>query len=418
MSAVDVILGSPLCGRLLRSGWSKRSVVKICRTVVKIYEPANADENWTDSDRQPNTSDQQQQQLIFDIDDDYSNKDANYDAEVARLTSRQSLRTISPGLRDANKRSAYFVRPDWDAIEATDKDYERTLLNKRENGSILFFVEHGKSMRDGCSFIVTDPNWLLSQFFLYFKRTNGAAAAPCFWVQNAVCASEFWYELQSLEPRSVPPDELQWQAQCVLALLVHCGACMQVTSSNPWNVCFPIWLFKNSPTFSTAENGFPRKFTLLNTREFSDDEERDTCAYRLALYVCCLCDRPSSPSFHYFATFYRQHVRIFNFTKQCVAFVSLFASERKIEFYAEREQNVDRALVAAMNTLITGLYVTKTPSALFARVRTCCTSTCALCTFADVMRAVFLNRADAHMEADGYKEIFDSVAYAHKSLSY
>jgi hypothetical protein len=387
--AGEVLRGEPPCGPLRLHGWSKRSIVKLCREVVRRHSPELADENWSDSGRQQSTA-TADGELLFELDD-------------------VALRTVSPGVREARSAGRFFVNPDWNAIERADADYENTLQQRRADGQILYFVEHGKRLRDGCHFIVTDPKWLLSQFFFYNQRVHHSAT-PYLWMQKKSHITEFWRTLRPDADRVSPPT-LKWEAECVMSLLVHCGAAERVLSANAHNICFPVRLFLEAEPMSPEEIVL-RDSNLKLDYPLLDADERDTVAYRVALFICAMCDVVSMPDKHYFARFFRQHVIVVDHFHEAALIVDFFSTTRRIRLFKDDDFECDDQLLATLVSLIECPPPLRNPTGLFRRLRTCCTGSCALCVFGDVVRALFLCEWGEPLNAEHHNVITESVEYA------
>lgn len=396
--ALDLLRAPAPCGPLRREDWkTKRSIVKLCRRVISVHYPEEADVNWTDSDRQPSSAN------LFEL-DDIDQQPSSTPPNAA------ALRTISPGLRQASLNSRYFVRPDWDEIERADPNYEATLQARREAGQILYFVEHGsRRLRDGCAFIVTDPKWLLAQLF-NTKWREHTKATNFYWLKRPSDAIEFWSLLR--RDADVCDDEtLSWEAQCVVQLLLHCGACCRVSSSNRNHISMPVRLFLDSESAPPDELRLDIPNQTLYCRTFTSSQERDAMAYTLANFMCCLADDVVSPTAHYFVRFYRAHAIAVDHAQELGLLFDFFSTDRSIRLLRDEDFGVDLDLFEIARARLEAPLDQATPAAMFARVKSCCTDSCSLCTFSDVVRAHFLARNDIFIGSENTRQIFDSVEY-------
>jgi len=416
MSAAAVLTCAPLCGPLTRNGWSKRSVVRMCRSVVRAYTPSMADHAWTDSDDgAEHGGGKLDTETLFqlDLDDD--------DGDGDGATSACALRTISPGIRNSRASACYFVKPDWTAIAEADADYEVTLYQRRLAGEVLFFVEHGaRTLRDGCHFIITDPKWLVTQFFLHFDMSE-QCVAPVLWMQSDADVLEFWSYVR-LDAHLVRPKQLRWEAQCVMRLLLHCGAVSRVSSSNAAHLLFPVRLFAESRRM-TYDDCTLHDALLVDVVEFATPAKRDALAYSLAMLVCAICEQQQqqqTPN-NYRARFFAQHVIVENRVANRGLVVELFVTQCSIRFFVDTDTDMDRPLLDVLLARLNAQHTPDTPVQLFRRVNgACCGSAacCALCTFSDVARAFFLSRHDgkrAGAEFYGGHRAIEAVEYAKRT---
>lgn len=401
MTTADVLQNAALCGPLDRKRWTKLSVVRLCRKVFRSYAPELADESWTDSDRQTPSSNAESD-LVFELED-------VLEIEATGRGLDRTLRTISPGLNAARRSNCYFVRPDWIEIERADPAYEQTLMKRRADGQILFFVERGKTLSQGCEFIVTDPKWLLSQFFIYGDRANYEKSTPYLWLQKRHHVTDFWRKLR-FDAASATQEQIEWEGECVMSLLLHCGVAMHVTTSNRYNIVFPRRLFCDSAEM--PDEILPHRGDLLDEQSFQTETEREAASHRLAIFLCAMADPALMRENSYRVRFFKKHAVVVNHSETSALIVDFFTEPKCICFYKDFEFATCERLLLSLRALASQPSIHH--NGIFgSRTKDCCLDTCALCTFSDVVRTLFLCRDDDVLISDVRKsELIESVFYA------
>lgn len=409
MSGVDILHSRPACGPLSCRDWTSTSIVDMCQAVASHYSPESAGNTRGFSQNR-----QQDDNLVFsleDVQEPATVADSTGDSPRPPLvsTSDGALRTISPGVREAREAARFFVIPDWDAIERADANYEATLFQRRAEGHLLFFVNGGQSLRDGCRFVVTDPQWLLSQFFFNSQRVH-ESVTPYLWMQRPSQVVGFWRALRP-NAAAIAPNQLCWEAECVMALLIHCGIGVRVSSANRYNICFPVRMFCEADEMPSDDIVLDES-NLRSVCSLPNGARRDAVAYQLALFICTACDPVALPETHYNARFFREHVIIVDHFHEAALIVDLFSTPDSIRMFKDEDFECDQRLLETLVLLIDNASPARTPGELFKVARTCCTNTCALCVFGDVVRALFVCEwADLTNAAHG-ESIAASVVHA------
>ena len=372
----DVLVCTPPSGSLRDIQWNSASIRELCEDVLRGQ--------YRDTKTPP-----VKRASASELDNAQSLRSS---VELSTVSKKQTARSISPGLRDAVKRGVYFVRPDWDAIESQDPDYETTLQARRHKGDVLYRLQpRHASLRDGCEFIVSDPKWLLSRFFADIGTHSlelREVQLP-WYVRSAEDARLFWSVLRNVEPEEVD----SFECQCVIELLKHVGACFALSHTEPIQVCFPVMAYKYAPEL--ASTGYEQRASdFIALRKYNTADERDAFAFLLTRELLKL---NTAGRMQY--EFFRQHL-IVKVDNEGSILIHMFDSDKdsgahRVSVWKHWNFPQPKSLLQRLLVQLEGMPVIGSTSVLFGKEReqVCdCVERdeCALCIFGDVTRALFL----------------------------
>lgn len=373
--ATEILVCTPPSGSLHDVQWDSSSIERLCRDVLESSSRVSKQRRKrTDSDLARDTT------------------PLRSSVELDGASERQTLRSISPRLREAANRGIYFVRPDWDDLELSDANYEATLLARRRKGDVLFFTrDPGHSLRESCEFIVTDPKWLLSRFFEPLGRHGGLRLAHAsrdipFHLRSKADMRRFWASVSGVDESEVG----DFEAACVLELLKQVGACSPVNRLDAFHVCFPVMLYRAAEPFDTTDRVARVNEAVgpLATRCYASADSRDAFAYLLTTVLCGMTADGATT-----LEFFREHV-VATVAGQGSVVLHMFDGPSTLSVYRHWNFPVPEALLQKLLVQINGMQVIGSTRALFAKQRAvvcnCANDHCSLCLTGDVLRSVFL----------------------------
>ena len=401
-------IGTPPSGSLAKVQWHKGAWKILCRDVVEGYrETLTPHARLTDSGEIVpivfEFEEEEEDSSSVTISDDEWKDVLLESRQIFDRTAESGERTLSPSFNAARNNGIFFMKPDWDALQQWDPNYEQMLYRRREKGDVLFFGS-GPTLRSSCTFFAVDPKWLIMQFFektedRVVQYSFGQLSVPLIW-QTAYDAHRFWCALRNKNPDHVS----LFESKCVLQILLAAGACQRLDLHDSSRVFFPVLLFDDANHYWKEEDS--KNNVFLYGATFESTDQRDGIAFAL---LKTLCSRQQIDKLQ--LRFFRRHVIVVDKTDGSTLLLYLFQGARSISVWQRWKFPVLEKILTRVKAQLESRPLLGGTDMFFQRdtSKPCnCSGSCATCIVCDVLRVLFLRRySGAGLHTDS--ELLDRV---------